>query len=190
MEVIFKKGTPRVEIDNELFMKLRKMHISSGGRRIAVFGEVKKSGNSYKIVGLYVPQQKTSNIYTIIPQGELAQLGNKYMCVIRLCNKNDTTLETNNKTFFENTTTDMENYISIAFYGEDCMIDIAYESIIFHDVKLSIIFNYKEEERKAIKEELSVVSEWDYKSGYDPTIREEYIPPKILSEKISWRDVV
>lgn len=190
MEIVCKYGKPRVEISPELLSKMRNLYIAAKGRRIAIFGEVKKNGNNYKIVNFYVPKQRSSSIYTVIDQKELVDFGKKYSCVIRTCKKGDTNISSNNQTFFEATACDVDEYITIVCYGDEYIIDVNVGDFCFHNVDLSIGYVYSDQGFKEAESAVSAVSEWTYKDGYDPTTREEYCEPKLLAGHFSWRDVV
>lgn len=190
MEVVFKKEFPSIEMDYKLFEKLKKYYSLSASKRICIFGKTKNTGRKTEIVGLHVPEQSASSIYTIVSGRELSELGKKYGCIIRLCNKSDTGIDTSNKTFFSNSTEGLDKYVTIAFYGDSYMADVVDSDIVFHDVKIKFPVNYEKDEREKLRKDFSVVRDHSYKDGYDATVREEYVAPILLVEKANWRDVV
>ena len=63
---------------------------------------------------------------------------------------------------------------------------------IFYDIPGVIIYPYSKEMEEMVESDLKkCVDEWTYnKHGYDPSVRDDYTTPKIISDRLGWRDVV
>lgn len=187
------RGTePDIKMTQEVYNELRKYAIASSARMLAMFLKIDKTGSTYRIKDVYIPEQNCNTAHCIIADAELRKLGVEYIGLCRTGNGTKIDFSKDDIDLFDKSFIGVDNYVCMNFtLGGNMSADIVDGNITFEDVHIYVMPNFKKEELDAAKDFLDErVKYWTYKDGYTARERGTYVQTPLLTERIGWRDIV
>lgn len=187
------RGTePDIKMSQKTYDKLRMYAVSSTTRMMAVFLKIDIDGTTYRVKDLYVPEQKCNSAHCCIEDTELHKLGVEFTGFCRTGAGTKIDFSKDDLDLFDKSFIGVDNYVCMNFtLGGNMSADIVIGDIVFEDVRISVMPNFKKEDLDSTKDFVDTrIKEWSYKDGYTARERGEYVPTPLLTDFIGWRDVV